>query len=178
LTAEDQYKHGVCAHNTVVKPQFSVKKGGSIMTTMTFSKAFDEIKQCFAHTDTAKLQKRFAFQCNITGPGAGAFYITHFDDKLSIEPFDYRDRDAQFWATADTYVKVLTGQISYDSAVDTGMLHVQGNIDTARQFGWMTSHTGTTVTPRTRHTSTSTGSDYFHDTASTASFGDTTHLTQ
>jgi putative sterol carrier protein len=146
-------------------------------TTMTFSKAFDAIKQCFAQTDSTKMQKQFAFQCNITGPGAGAFYITHYDGKLSVEPFDYRDRDAQFWATADTYMKIATGQVSYDSAVDTGILHVQGNLDTARQFGCLASHaSGSSVTPKVRHVSSS--SDYFHDTASTASYGDTTHLTQ
>ena len=124
---------------------------------MSFEKTFKEVKQALTQTDTKSLHRCFAFQCNITGEGEGAFYISYKDGKLQVEPYDYRDRDAQFWASGDTWVKLTTGQLTYDRAIKDGYLTVTGSYDTARELAFLHG-TGGAETAYTNH-------GYYHDVA-------------
>lgn len=98
---------------------------------MTYEEVFEKFKDMFKDTDVSKVQEHLAYQFTITGEGAGAFYAEVKDGKLSIEPYEYYDRDAMFICSADVLFRIIAGELDPVKAFTFGKLKVKGNIDKA-----------------------------------------------
>ncbi|MCI8507206.1 MAG: SCP2 sterol-binding domain-containing protein [Lachnospiraceae bacterium] len=98
---------------------------------MTYDEVFTKFKDMFKDADVSKVKEHLAYQFNITGEGAGAFYAEVKDGKLSIEPYEYFDRDALFICSADNLFKIISGELDPVKAFTFGKLKVEGNIDKA-----------------------------------------------
>lgn len=98
---------------------------------MTYEEVFNKFKDMFKDTDVSNVNEHLAYQFNITGEGAGAFYAEVKDGKLSIEPYEYHDRDACFICSADNLFKIISGDLDPVKAFTFGKLKVEGNIDKA-----------------------------------------------
>ena len=96
-----------------------------------FRKVFDEMKNYFSCAYEAAISGDFAYQFNIEGDGAGAFYVRHRDGAVQVEPYDYVDRTGEFIATADTYRKIAKGAISLEKALEDNLIRINGDADTA-----------------------------------------------
>ena len=77
---------------------------------MTFEEMFARVKEMFRTADVSGIPEHLAYQFNITGEAAGAFYVELKDGTLSIEPYEYHDRDALFTCSADTLFKIASGK--------------------------------------------------------------------
>jgi hypothetical protein len=99
--------------------------------TMTYEKLFCELKKTFTNSNTKDLAGDFAFQFNVTGEGAGAFYVQYTNGKLEVEPYDFKDHTSEFWASAETYQKLASGKLTFESAVKENLLTIGGNRDRA-----------------------------------------------
>ena len=101
---------------------------------MTYGEFFSEIKGKFMEADVSNIQEHLAFQFNIIGEAQGIFYIEVKNGELSVEPYEYYDRDAMFTCTADTLRKIESGKLDPVAAVTLQKLKVEGNIDKALRF--------------------------------------------
>jgi hypothetical protein len=101
--------------------------------TMTYEKLFCEIKKTFTNSSTKDLAGDFAFQFNVIGEGAGAFYAQYTNGKLEVEPFDFQNHTAEFWATAETYQKLSSGKLTFENAIKENLLTIGGNRDRASE---------------------------------------------
>ena len=61
---------------------------------MTYAEMFSEVKGMLIDADVSDIHEHLAYQFNITGEAEGIFYAEVKDGKLSIEPYEYFDRDA------------------------------------------------------------------------------------
>ncbi len=107
---------------------------------MTFEEIFQLAKNLLSKADISKINGKLAFQFNITGEGAGTFYLEVKDGQLNIEPYDYKDRDAEFTASFDVLKKLASGQLDSITAFTLGMLKVNGNITKALELKKMLKH--------------------------------------
>lgn len=98
---------------------------------MTYDQVFEKVKALFQDADVSGIQEHLAYQFNITGEGAGAFYVEVSGRQLSIQPYEYHDRDACFTCSADTLLKIAAGKADPIPAVMMGRLKVEGNIEKA-----------------------------------------------
>lgn len=98
---------------------------------MTYQELFENVRALFGNADVSGIREHLAYQFNITGAGAGTFYVEVSDGKLSIEPYEYHDRDACFTCSAETLLKIASGKTDPIAAVMTGRLKVEGNIEKA-----------------------------------------------
>ena len=99
---------------------------------MTYQEYFDSVKKQFYGADVSDIKEHLAYQFNVTGDdGAGIFYVEVKDGNLHIEPYEYYDRDAIFIATADTFRKIMNGEMDPVWAFTIRKLKVEGNIDKA-----------------------------------------------
>lgn len=98
---------------------------------MTFEEMFDEIKRRLSGADVSHIQEHLAYQFNITGDGAGSFYVEVKDGQLHVEPYEYHDRDAAFTCTAKTLEKIADGKQDPVLAFTLGKLKVDGSIEKA-----------------------------------------------
>ncbi|MCI8408314.1 MAG: SCP2 sterol-binding domain-containing protein [Lachnospiraceae bacterium] len=98
---------------------------------MTYEEVFQKFKDALIDTDVSGVNENLAFQFNITGEGAGSFYAEVKDGKLSIEPYEYYDRNAIFICSADTLFKIMNGKTDPMLAFTLGKLKVEGDLGKA-----------------------------------------------
>ena len=98
---------------------------------MSYEQIFQEVKQRFSGTDVSSITGHLAYQFNITGEGAGSFYVEVKEGRLYIEPYEYYDRDAIFTCNADTLFKIIEGKTDPVAAFTLQKLKVDGDIGKA-----------------------------------------------
>ena len=101
---------------------------------MTYEKIFKEVKKAFSKADAKAITAEFAFQFNITGEGEGIFYAAYKNGVLSVEPYDYKDRDVIFTADGNTLVDIANGKTEPIEAIKAGKLYVDGDHELAKQI--------------------------------------------
>lgn len=101
---------------------------------MTYAEIFSIIKGKFMEADVSEIKEHLAYQFNITGEGSGIFYVEVKDGQISVEPYEYYDRDAMFTCSAKTLMKLADNEIDPILAVTLQKLKVEGNIDKALRF--------------------------------------------
>lgn len=101
---------------------------------MTYADFFAEIKGRFMEADVSDITEHLAYQFNITGEASGIFYVEVKDGKLSVEPYEYFDRDALFICSAQTLRELADGKLDPVLAFTVQKLKVEGNIDKALRF--------------------------------------------
>ena len=101
---------------------------------MTYEKIFNDVKKAFSKADVKSLSTDFAFQFNITGEGEGIFYAAYKNGVLSVEPYDYLDRDVIFTADGKTLVDIANGKTEPIEAIKAGKLYVDGDHELAKQL--------------------------------------------
>lgn len=107
-------------------------ESGNKEGNMTYADFFYEIKNRFMGTDVSDIQEHLAFQFSIEDEEAGgAFYVEVKDGQLLVEPYEFYDRDANFIANPDTFMKIAEGKLDPVFAFTTQKLKVEGNIEKA-----------------------------------------------
>lgn len=98
---------------------------------MTYADLFSNFKTQFLKADVSDVQEHLAYQFNVTGEAGGIFYVEVKDGKLSIEPYEYYDRDVMFTADGDTFLKIASGELDAIEAFTNEKLKMEGNVDKA-----------------------------------------------
>ncbi len=98
---------------------------------MTYHELFAEVKSRFSKADVSAIGGHLAYQFNITGEGDGIFYVELKVGMLSIEPYEYYDRDVIFTCSAKTLLKIADGKQDPIVAFTLQKLKVDGSIDKA-----------------------------------------------
>ncbi|MCL1903763.1 MAG: SCP2 sterol-binding domain-containing protein [Oscillospiraceae bacterium] len=102
---------------------------------MTYENIYENVKKSLIKADVSTLEQEFAIQCNIQGEGEGSFYIAFKEGKLSVEPYDYKDSDAQMYASGDTFVKMFSKKIDGKEAFEKGLLGFDGDVGVVLLLG-------------------------------------------
>lgn len=98
---------------------------------MTYQEMFEKVKAMLADADVSGVGEHLAFQFNVTGEAAGAFYVEVKDGALHVEPYTYNGYDAAFTLSAETLFKIAARKLDPILAVTLGKLKVEGNITKA-----------------------------------------------
>ena len=95
---------------------------------------FEKVKAMLSDADVSGVGEHLAFQFNVTGEAAGAFYVEVKDGALHVEPYTYNGYDAAFTLSAETLFKITARKLDPILAVTLGKLKVEGNITKALQI--------------------------------------------
>ena len=98
---------------------------------MTFLEVVEKVRELFKDADVSNIDEHLAYQFNITGEGEGAFYAEVKDGKLSIEPYEYYDRDVKFICSANVLFDMISGKLDPVVAFTFGKLKVEGDFGKA-----------------------------------------------
>lgn len=99
---------------------------------MTYAEFFAEFKGKFAGADVSDINEHLAFQFNICDEECGgSFYVEIKDGELSVEPYEYYDRDAMFSAKPEILMGIAENKVDAVDAYLKQQLKVEGNIDKA-----------------------------------------------
>ncbi len=101
---------------------------------MTYEEIFAKTKKLVLSHDVDGLEGNIAVQINIIGEGEGAFYIALKDSVVSVEPYEYYDRDCIFIVTGKDFLKICEGTLNPVKAFTVGKLKIKGSIEKALEF--------------------------------------------
>lgn len=101
---------------------------------MTYQQIFKDVKKYFVKANSSYFTQEFAFQFNIIGEGEGIFYAAYKNGTLSVEPYDYVDRDAIFEADGETLKEIAAGKLEVIDAIKAGRLAIDGDHEAAKQL--------------------------------------------
>ena len=75
-----------------------------------------------------------AVQINIEGEENGVFYVEVKDGHISVEPYEYYDRQCAITISDTDFSKLTRGKLDPMKAYDEGRLRAEGDLGRALQF--------------------------------------------
>lgn len=100
---------------------------------MTLESVVDEVRTKAASYQEGDYQGFLAVQITLTDLNQ-AFYVEVKEGKLSIEPFEYHDRQANLKITSANFIKMINGKLNSVLAFTTGKLKIDGDISKATEM--------------------------------------------
>ena len=104
---------------------------------LLFGDAFENLKKQYIKIDK-KMRKKaagnidpdyhLAVQFEITGRGAGVFYMEFTAEETKIEPYAYDNADARVSASYDNLMGMANGSVSAQKLFMNGQLKMTGNL--------------------------------------------------
>lgn len=101
---------------------------------MTYEEIVQTVKERLKNVDTSKVDGLLAIQVNILGEGEGAFYVEVKDGVLSVEPYEYFDRQAIITMKSKNFIALINGKLDPVAAFTLGKLKIDGSIDKVLEF--------------------------------------------
>ncbi|MCQ2541751.1 MAG: SCP2 sterol-binding domain-containing protein [Lachnospiraceae bacterium] len=98
---------------------------------MTYEEIVKKVKTAAKKADASSIKEHVAFQFNITGEGAGAFYLEIDNGEVKVEPYEYYDRDVLITSSADNIIKMMNGKLDPVLAFTIGKIKVEGDLGKA-----------------------------------------------
>jgi putative sterol carrier protein len=100
---------------------------------MKFANLLKKARDVAGKTDVSNVDF-LAVQINITEPDGGVFYVEVKDHKVSVEPYEYYDRQCAVTISDADFSKLTRGKLDTAKAYDEGKLRVEGDLGRAMQF--------------------------------------------
>ena len=99
---------------------------------MTYEQIFEFVQKNLKKTAAKKIEDHIAVEFDIYGEGEGAFYVEVKEGVITAAPYEYYDRDAKVYISAEELTKIIKGEKTAEESFAEGILMVEGNIDAAR----------------------------------------------
>ena len=100
---------------------------------MKFENVLSKVRKMAAETDVSGVDF-LAVQINLTDLDPGVFYVEVKDHKVSVEPYEYNDRNCAISMKSDDFSKMMDGKLDPVLAFTTGKLKVEGDMGKALEF--------------------------------------------
>ena len=75
-----------------------------------------------------------AVQINLKDMNPGTFYIEVKDHRVSIEPYEYYDRNCALTLSSNSFMRLMNGDLDPVAAFTVGKLKVDGDVGKALEF--------------------------------------------
>lgn len=96
-----------------------------------FQELVNTVREQFRDADVSKINGKLAMQFNLTGEGGGTFYAEVKNGVLSVEPYEYYDRDAALTMSVDVFLKLMNQELDPVEAYTKQKLFVEGDVGKA-----------------------------------------------
>jgi len=98
-----------------------------------FKSILDAVREKTAKFDAGSYSGFLAIQVTLKDLEE-IFYVEIKDNKLTIEPNEYNDRQANIIMKSDNFVKMINGELNSMVAFTTGKLKIEGEIGKASEL--------------------------------------------
>ncbi|MBQ4427611.1 MAG: SCP2 sterol-binding domain-containing protein [Oscillospiraceae bacterium] len=100
---------------------------------MKFSNILKRSRELAAEADISAVDF-MAVQINIRGADPGVFYVEVKDGRISVEPYEYYDRQCAIDISDADFSKLMRGKLDTVKAYNDGKIGVEGDLGRALQF--------------------------------------------
>ena len=98
---------------------------------MKYESLVKKLASSYGKGDASAISDHIAVQFNIFGEGEGAMYMEIADGKVSVQPYEYFDRDVLVTCDAKAFSSFADGKLNLIEGNETGKLRLEGNMDKA-----------------------------------------------
>lgn len=98
---------------------------------MTYEELVANIREAAKKADASKVSEHIAFQFNVVGEAAGAFYLEINNGEIKVEPYEYYDRNALITSSAENIIKIMNGKLDPVLAFTLQKIKVEGDLGKA-----------------------------------------------
>jgi len=98
-----------------------------------FESIIDELREKTAGFDASSYQGFLAIQVTLKDLKK-VLYVEVKEGKLSIEPYEYNDRNANITISSANFVKMINGKLDKVAAFLTGKLKIDGDVEKAKEL--------------------------------------------
>lgn len=96
---------------------------------MVYEEIIELVKKNIKKTALKGNEKHLAVEFDIYGEGEGAFYVEVNGEDISVEPYEYYDRDAKVITTAQEIEKIIKGEKKPEESIVDGVTMIEGEVD-------------------------------------------------
>ncbi len=89
----------------------------------------EKARKILSKKDLSDFPHKFAVQINLIGKITGVFYIEVKNGILTVEPYEYNDKDASVNLNKTTLDGILAGKLSIDEALNNSKLIIDGDAE-------------------------------------------------
>ncbi len=100
---------------------------------MKFENVLKRARAIASTSDISKIDF-LAIQINITGEDPGVFYIEVKDGGISVEPYEYYDRQCIITLSDEDFNGIIDGTVDPIKEYEKGLLKADGDLDKALVF--------------------------------------------
>lgn len=101
---------------------------------MTYESIVQTVRNRFKDIDVSAVPGTLAYQFNVEGKVNGIFYVEIKDGRVSVEPYEYYDRNAILTMNGTNLIKLINGKLDPVLAFTSGKLKVDGDINAALEL--------------------------------------------
>jgi len=98
-----------------------------------FEGILDELREKTAGFDASNYHGFLAIQVTLKDLKK-VLYVEVKEGKLSIEPYEYNDRNANIIISSANFVKMINGKLDKVTAFLTGKLKIEGDVEKAKEL--------------------------------------------
>jgi len=98
-----------------------------------FQDILDELRKKTAGFDASSYEGFLAIQVTLKDLKK-VLYVEVKDGKLSIEPYEYNDRNANIIISSANFVKMINGKLDKVAAYLTGKMKIEGDMEKAKEL--------------------------------------------
>lgn len=98
---------------------------------MKFESVLKKVKDISATADISSVNDLLAIQVTLTGKDGGVFYVEVKDSIVSVEPYEYNDRQANIIISNDNFCKLMAGKLDPVVGFTLGKIKVEGDLTCA-----------------------------------------------
>ncbi|MCR5719045.1 MAG: SCP2 sterol-binding domain-containing protein [Lachnospiraceae bacterium] len=100
---------------------------------MEFEKVIEKVRKLAQEADVSNTDF-LAVQVNLKDCNPGTFYVEIKNHKMSVEPYEYIDRNCAITIKSDDFVNLLDKKLDPVLAFTLGKLKVEGDVSKALEF--------------------------------------------
>ncbi len=100
---------------------------------MKFETVLSKVRKIAEDADVSGVDF-LAVQVNLSDCDPGVFYVEVKDHKVSVEPYEYNDRNCAITMKSDDFEKLISGKLDPVMAFTIGKLKVDGDVGKALEF--------------------------------------------
>lgn len=101
---------------------------------MTYEEIVEFVSKNLKKTAAKKIENHIAVEFDIYGEGEGAFFVEVKEGAINVQPYEYYDRDAKVFITADELVKIINGERTPEESYEDGVLMIEGDTNAAKEL--------------------------------------------
>jgi len=125
------------ADGEIISTQYDEKTIATVLikeeTKMTLENVVNEVREKASSYKEGSYEGFLAVQITLTDLEK-AFYVEVKEGKLTIEPYEYLDRQANLKITSANFIKMINGKLNSVVAFTTGKLQIDGDISKATEM--------------------------------------------